>query len=67
MSPHEIVDQFVVEMLPNATLARQVEVSRAMAERAATPIERKQWMRITESLTTRAREVQQLYFGEFPV
>jgi hypothetical protein len=65
VNAHEVIDSFVVEMLPRAPLARQVEVAKAMASHAATPEERKQWDAIAASLQQADHDIRQLYSAQF--
>ena len=62
MTSHEIIADFVFESLPGATVARRIEVSRAMAALSATPGERKNWMAHVHALEAIETDLRQMRF-----
>jgi hypothetical protein len=62
MTSHEVIADFVFESMRHATIARRVQVSKAMAAVAATPGERKDWEAHVVALEAVENNLQQMWF-----
>lgn len=61
MNSHIIIDDFVYKMLPLAPNNERIVVARAMAECAATPVERRRWLEHADKLEAAEREFGQMH------
>lgn len=62
-NPLKIITTFIEGALPNASLYEQIRVASAMAEIAATPVDKTNWKKHASALRALAKGQDQLWFN----